>query len=229
VESAGLAVLPGTTQKREPPEPDILCQIVGAGKVAFELVEILDEDFAGLVSEQIRLQNALHRAARATPNSETLAPFANALVYVRFRRNVGARRREGAIPALFAFLDGLSSGFVGDVMLPEDLELSGIVKSLRVSRGDYPRGPHFQVEAAQFISNPVVKRLMAKFAKRYSTGHPLELLAFYELHPAGPPELWMSAVRDYVNENIERSQFSRVWIFDAETNLVLFPSEANVP
>jgi hypothetical protein len=40
---AGLTVRDGTINSREFPEPDILCDVVGEGAVAFEMTEILDQ------------------------------------------------------------------------------------------------------------------------------------------------------------------------------------------
>ncbi len=53
-EIAGLRVREGSVVSRPPPEPDILCELVGEGLVAFELVEIVDSDLAESVSVAIR-------------------------------------------------------------------------------------------------------------------------------------------------------------------------------
>ncbi len=51
---AGLRVREGSVASRPPPEPDILCELVGEGLVAFELVEIVDPDLAESVSVAVR-------------------------------------------------------------------------------------------------------------------------------------------------------------------------------
>jgi hypothetical protein len=42
----GLPVASESIRSRPPPEPDILCDVAGEGLVAFELVELIDEDLA---------------------------------------------------------------------------------------------------------------------------------------------------------------------------------------
>jgi hypothetical protein len=221
--ASDLPVHPTTVQNRRPPEPDILCEIDGVGPHAFELIEIIDADFARLTSDQLRLDGSLREAARQVSNE--LASFSNALVYVRFVGDANARRREAAIPLLFSFLRSLPPGFGGDVTIPQGTDLAATVRSVRVSRGDFPPGPHFQVEAGSFIGDPIIERLAGKFSKRYATNHQVDLLAFYEMHPVRPPETWIADVGRYVATNLTQSQFSRVWIFDVGEKRVLFRSD----
>jgi hypothetical protein len=46
VDRSKLPVVPASVESRKPPEPDILCEIAGEGKVAFEMVELCDADIA---------------------------------------------------------------------------------------------------------------------------------------------------------------------------------------
>ena len=54
IKRSGLPVILGTVETRHPPEPDIRCQVVMAGFVAFELVEICDETIAKTVNDQLK-------------------------------------------------------------------------------------------------------------------------------------------------------------------------------
>ena len=49
-ERSGLPIGPNSIEKREPPEPDILCEVTGKGHVAFEIKEMCDEPIAKVVS-----------------------------------------------------------------------------------------------------------------------------------------------------------------------------------
>ena len=44
-EVAPFTVLPGSIKSRNPPEPDILCQIENQGPVGFELTELIDQAY----------------------------------------------------------------------------------------------------------------------------------------------------------------------------------------
>jgi hypothetical protein len=223
VEAQALPIKGDSVQKRPPPEPDILCQVDGLGSLAFELVEIINSDLARWVNEQIRLEKALQLSADSGPSSHALSDsFRDGLIYVRWQGNVGAGQRERSIPELFEFLLSLADGFQGNVEPPAGSLLSGIVRSVRVSRGDYGPGPHFQVEAGGMIANPILECLRSKLRKGYRTEHHIELLAYYELHPVGPPAMWLEKVQSFLGENLAESPFCRVWVFDvAKRNILL--------
>ena len=42
----GLSIVPGSIENREPPQPDIYCEIEGEGPMAFELTEFVADSFA---------------------------------------------------------------------------------------------------------------------------------------------------------------------------------------
>ena len=141
-EVAKLRIIPNTIQKTDPPKPDIWCRLEREGPVAFELVEVIDSGLAADVGEQIRVQESLRRASR--DSAAGLDSTHDALIFVRFQRNAGVVTRESSITSLFAFLRELPPGFAGDVNVPSAARLRRSVKALRVTRGDFPPGPHFR-------------------------------------------------------------------------------------
>ncbi len=233
-EVAKLRIIPNTIQKTDPPKPDISCELESEGPVAFELVEVIDSGLAADVGEQIRVQESLRRASR---DSAGLESFHDALIFVRFQRNAGVVTRESSITSLFAFLRELPPGFAGDVNVPSAARLRRSVKALRVTRGDFPPGPHFQVEAGRWLKDPIVECLKNKFKKRYVTDNSIELLAYYDFHPSGLAEAHIPAVREYLKANIIGSPFTRVWVYTMDTKAVLYesprtpngPAECNRP
>jgi hypothetical protein len=221
-EVAKLRIIPNTIQKRDPPEPDISCELEGEGPVAFELVEVIDSRLAADVGERIRVQESLRRASR-DPGAG-LESFGDALIFVRFHRNAGVVTRESSIAALFGFLKELPLGFAGDVDVPTAARLWRSVKALRVTRGNFPPGPHFQVEAGRWLKDPIVECLRNKLKKRYETDDSIELLVYYDFHPSGLAETYIPAVREYVGANIIGSPFTRVWVYATDAKTVLYES-----
>jgi hypothetical protein len=65
-----------------------------------------------------------------------------------------------------------------------------------------------------------------KFAKRYRTDAPIELLAYY--FGASPPSeaKWDSEVRAFLSVELPRSEFRRVWLFNGFTNslVLVYPA-----
>jgi len=43
-----------TVENRKPPEPDILCEVRGRGRVAFELVDLIDQGLARTTARAVR-------------------------------------------------------------------------------------------------------------------------------------------------------------------------------
>ena len=218
-QSAKLQIPPKSIEKRDPPKPDICCELAEYGRTCFELVETIDTSLAQAVAGQFRLQETLRDEA-----TRVLRGFADALIFVRYVRSALVQHRVQSVPALVAYLGGLAAGFEGDVMVPAGSSLSVTVRSVHVTRGGFV-GPVFQVEAGTFISDPVIERIKSKFNKRYETENRIELLAFYELQPTQRAEMKLPEVEAFVQANLHASQFSRVWIFDVGNRTVLFSSD----
>ena len=217
IECAGLDVAQGSIEKLQPPAPDIQC-LLGADLTCFELVEILDSQLARAVGNALTFQQCLAAAANGQ-----LPALTNALIFVSFVDTSTTAKKSDAIPTLMTTLQALPAGFHGDVSLDTDSALRGVVRKMRVTRGEFV-GPIFQVDAATFISDPVIERINSKLQKQYKTSSRLELLAFYELHPTQRAEYQLPAVGEFVHNNLNSSQFDRVWVFDAENGVVLYCS-----
>ena len=216
---AGLSVAPETIEKLQPPEPDIRCVLAENGPTRFELVEIIDPRLARVVGNQRTLQRRLADAA-----ANCLLPtLTDALIFVRFEDTSTAAQRGDTIQPLMATLQALPAGFLGDIPLEDLRAVHGVVRKVGIKRGRFV-GPVFQVDGATFVTDPIIERIDGKFRKRYATADRLELLAFYDFHPTERAEYELPAVVEFIRNNLHSSQFSRVWVFDAENRAVLYCS-----
>jgi hypothetical protein len=220
VESAGLVVPSESIQKRQPPDPDIQCELDEFGSTCFELVEIVDRKLARAVGNQLAVAPRISDAAE----SLGLSGFSDALISVRFVDTAGSAKRNSAIPLMIAWLQQLRPGFQGRVIIENDPKLRAAVQSVRIARGNFA-GPCFQIDGATFVFDPVIEEIRGKFTKRYETGNRLELLAYYELHPTQRAELRLPEIEEFVRNNLQCSPFSRIWIFDAGNRAILLSSE----
>jgi hypothetical protein len=229
--TGALMIREASVEKRHPPEPDLFCIIEGSGAAAFELVEIVDNELAEMANNQVRLDGVLHDAAAHMGQrvaSDLGRTLGDALILVRFAQ-VSLRERESAISPLLRFLAELPPGTAGELQIGRQGGMAS-VESIRITRGNYPPGPHFQVEAVRSIADPIVERLQNKYTKRYETRHPTHLLAYYDLHPASPPDIWLSDARNFIRSNWATAPFARVWIMDAtEPRILLDLSPETTP
>ena len=212
-----LNVVLTSTEARNPPEPDVVCETGnGEEQVAFELVEIIDDSWASLTSGQFRDATSLRNAYKSSTDDQRIAldgRLGNALVYVSFCAGIPAKRRRAAVSGILEYLSTISPDFTGDWKPPAGCALHNTVRSVRTSRGDFP-GPEFDVEAVSSIGDPTVDTIRTKWAKQYSSPHPIELLAYYALQPQAPDALWLPTLESFLRDNWGESPFRRVWLFD---------------
>ena len=69
---SGLLIDPCSVEKRQPPEPDILCWVNGTGHVAFELTEICNERIARAINELPKQDNSESELIRLDPRNPIL-------------------------------------------------------------------------------------------------------------------------------------------------------------
>jgi len=92
IERSGLQIDPKSIQKRNPPEPDLVCEHAAEGSVAFELVNLCDPELAKVVA--------------AGPNARTDA-FSTSDPSARIVKNKLAKTYNSAHPIdLLIYADG---------------------------------------------------------------------------------------------------------------------------
>lgn len=102
-----MKVVEGTIQRRDPPEPDILCDVEGVGPVAFELTECLEEELARNAADKVKLERLLSERYATLPSdaiAKIAASVGNALVYLVFRRGVTLHAKMKTVPGILEML-----------------------------------------------------------------------------------------------------------------------------
>ncbi len=214
-----LGIIPEPIEKREPREPDILCKIRAEGPVAFEMVEIIDQDVAKRYNDMLDLSRQLTEKYEGLPHpahARLSATLGNALVHVCFSHDASMVARRRAVPAILQFLATVAPEFFGECNRP----VAG-VDSIRIARGRF-NGPCFDVDAGGSVGDPTIARLREKFGKTYETKTAIELLVHYELNPMFPDAVWLPGVRNLAATELNASPFRRVWIYDVGYNAVKF-------
>ncbi|MDD5085885.1 MAG: hypothetical protein PHE61_07595 [Candidatus Omnitrophica bacterium] len=209
--------------KREPPEPDILCNLSDGSVLALELVECIDDSLAQSIYGPIRLNEALYSELDKFPSEKKRlfkAKYGDALMGISFNEGISARKKESSIPGIFDYLLSLGSSVEGEFELRSHRCLKDAVRSITVERGIV--GPMFYVESATFSSDPCRERIREKFNKNYETKSAIELLAYYKLQLELPKERWLPSVQEFLRDNIQDSAFRRVWIYSVNKDMVIF-------
>ena len=113
IERSGLAIVSGSIESRNPPEPDMLCNVIGEDCIAFELKEVCDEviaketsDFRRGKSEELpymRLGFSLDDLMRYARNKEYLSNHPMELIFYISGRTV--YRSSEVIPKIRLYFD----------------------------------------------------------------------------------------------------------------------------
>lgn len=210
-------------EKRKSPEPDVLFHSAAGISTAFELVELIYQDYAGGIGLLIATKTALHTYYEALPSTQREIfdhKYSNALLYFRFHPSLTFKRRRAAFSVIFDHLLVVPDGFTGDA-LDGDAALSSVLDGVSISRGRF-NGPIFDAESIGWIGDPAVPAIRGKFAKTYSTPYPVELLAYIETNPMFPDEVWLADLEEFLGAQVRPLPFRRIWVFHIGRNEVVF-------
>jgi hypothetical protein len=181
---AGLTVRDGTINSRESPGPDILCDVVGEGAVAFEMTEILDQRSKQVMATMMSARETLVGHLSTLTISDQLifqSKFASKEIKVGFRQDKPLRALQAVIPKLYEWLTHAVADDVhsDDVRMPTDLEtairhvsilspgprrwprkvtLDGHTPShraLRLLRRENPKWKFVEVRSCKYLNNIV--------------------------------------------------------------------------
>jgi hypothetical protein len=113
-----------------------------------------------------------------------------------------------------------NAGFEGEFSIQDE---NAEIAHANVKRRQGLAGPHFRVLSAGFYEPVPLDAIDEKFEKKYEGEAPLELLAHYDRQHA-PLEEQLAELGTFVEANIARSSFRRVWIFDRHSQRICYPN-----
>ncbi|MEJ8855927.1 hypothetical protein WKW79_15210 [Variovorax robiniae] len=217
-----MGLLPhGTFTSQPEPEPDILYVAADGTSQAFELVEIIDQDYSASLGQSFITKDACNAYLDNLPAPQATAfrsAFRNADIALTFCDNMSGRRRKNALPAIFRHLAVLPDGFTGDVFKGGN-PLKTILSYAHIGRGSFA-GPIFNTTSVTWVGDPSVDALKGKMAKRYTPQGQLNLLAYIDGNPMFPDDVWLADLEDYLGTLDTECQFARIFIYDCGTSTV---------
>jgi hypothetical protein len=220
---AGLQVVPGTISQPDP--PDIVCEIVGKGPLAVELVSIDAPETRSRLDNMSAMDDAWSRALATQPTetqTSIVAETADVFFSIVFDSQAGLRDRTKALRAVQEFLLQ-HSGYVGALPL-NVVGRNHRIASATIHRGHVTRGPKFSHFSAGRWLPPQVSVVKAKLRPgRYQKSDiPIELFA-YAVHDE--PDLAIGSLEQLQNviaEQLPVSVFRRAYVFDLGFRRLLF-------
>jgi hypothetical protein len=215
-DAAALKIVPDTVCQPDPPAPDLIAELEGEGRVAFELVRLNDPDQLtrlSLMQQTPQFLQAEFAALPAKCHEDLRAKYTDGIITIHFRGAVDFEQRRKALPFIWETLAAQPVGFAGKVDL-WDLGAPDAVELIWVNRGKTPGGvPYFKTQTAGYVLPLVADRIGEKLQKRYQCTEPLDLLAYVhwgELAHANAAD----EIADVVTRHLFGSQFRQVWVYE---------------
>ena len=116
---------------------------------------------------------------------------------------------------------------VAEVLL-QNLDSSGCrveTSNTRRSQVTFEVGVQEPCDAVEIRRRLFAGRLNPRIASGLDLADaPIDLLAYYQMHPTARAEYELLGLDDYVRVNLASSSFSRVWVFDADNRKLLYRS-----
>ncbi len=223
VEIASLDIDLGSVRKLESPSPDIFCRTASNEALAFELTELLDNNFAhgmGRHFEDKKLLEKLHENLPSDKREQFYALYHDADLQFRFNPKTTHNILKQRIPLAFDELLNQPEHFQGEITTFDNRKLCEVLRFIRVNRG--VQGPLFDIESYIRMGDPVVDRLRDKFEKKYESSCPIELLAYIDGNLKFPDNVWKPGVVQFLERCSGYGQFRKVWIVDVCAKIVHF-------
>ena len=213
VVEAELPVIPGSIEKRAPPEPDIRCRLRDGSAVAFELVEICNPENAGFMPIARRQHAAIVAAhAALSPSSRAAfdARFVNAPLSFSFRRGTSLAQIRRILPKLLAEVVALPPA---DEYRSFSNAVGAVVASVRhAGRPNGIDSVSFSI-GGNFQPAIPLRALASHLDRKYRSDAPCELLAHFGAWAQGGDRNYRQAFLDLFEQR-GLGQFRRVWVLD---------------
>jgi hypothetical protein len=215
----GLNIRVDSIVSREPREPDILCEEMARGPLAFELAEILDQASMKVMATMMRAREVL-QAFPSTLSAPELrrfqSKFAAKQIKVGFKQDRLLRGLESVIPNLYEWLIHTLPDDAYGYAVPLPLELQAEIEYVSIL---FPGPPFIDVAFGVSIADATIAAVSRKVTvKEYLSIAPIELLVYAHDQPLIQYETWRStvaaAVIPLMDESIARGHIRRVWIYD---------------
>jgi len=211
----------GTFSSRPSPEPDILFMPDNGSPQAFELVEIIDSDFSRSMGAQLSTKNTCQEHLDTLPDDQAAAfrrLYSDADIFIGFRDSLTLRQRKNSLVKVFEHLMGLPAGFVGEAFA-DGGPLYEVIDRIAIYRGQFI-GPLFDAPSVVRVGDPTVNAIASKMAKTYQVKGTLSLLAYIDINPMFPDEVWLSDLDKYFLTLDEACQFQGVYVYDCRSKSI---------
>lgn len=219
---ARLEVDLSSIEKMDPPYPDIRCRAEDGRTLHFEISEILDPEYAALLTRfrDGRLAAKGYYERLSEPKLSVFNErFADSSIFLNYVNDATSRQRDQSLPAIFDFLLSLPPNRPKAVEFEESLP-SPIVERIAVYRDHGPSKPLFESAFGTNTNASALTVVKKKVKKTYRADGSVSLLAFWYEQPMLPDDVWQADVERYIEDSLHGSIFVDCWVYDWSSRTV---------
>ncbi len=225
-------------EKREPPEPDILCKTVDGEMLAFEIVIGIDRSLASFIYGSYELVNSFYDELESLPvnqNKRIKSIYGNASINVVFKEDISLEQKRNATRKILLSLisddnekrlERINKSLPSLIVTKYDLAVKPSLKEIIDCIILYPHkqdsGLSFDITEPLSIDDQIEKLLKQKIDSSYRTSCETELLAHYELQIEFPLEDWVLPAFNSVSERLNESVFQRIWLYSVADDKIVY-------
>jgi hypothetical protein len=211
--AAGFQIVPESVTQPDP--PDILCEVTGIGRVAFELVQLDGREELSRMSD-FRDSGHLWAEISRDLGSDVRQRHSNVQINVCFQTGAGQRMRRKIFSQMVARLNSLPASFSGDLF---EENPSGL-ESAQIRRFNIDSGPSIREVSASGPVGVDLTRIDAKVSHyKEGWGVRAELLAYSRW--GMPFSDQHTGAEEYLAGRFPAGIFSRAWIFELTSRRIL--------
>jgi hypothetical protein len=222
VEISRLPIIDDSIRKMPEPLPDIECQDSSGNKLAFELVELLDENFAVMFDWTVVGKFLIYSLYDGLPPDLKDALdklYAHADIYFTFKEGVTKNKVRQQMTEVFRELLNLPSDLT-EVRTFSNKKVASLIKEIMILRSSV-NGPMFSINAVARMGDPTPGALFQKFTKTYQTNYPIELVAYIDGNPM-VESVWRPSTEEFFEDNKQFGTFQKIWIIDLNKRSIEF-------
>ncbi|MBB3103744.1 hypothetical protein [Azomonas macrocytogenes] len=200
----------GELFSKAPPEPDILYKGHDGSIIAFELVEITDQDLECAINKGLSLKNECISCMESLSSEKRIKfdlLYDDADISFDIKAMTIPKVRE-TLPRFFDGLLDLPSGFSGHVKVNS--------YDVSISRGRF-KGPCFNPIQSTFIADETESTISKKLNKKYTHQGDIRLLAYISTDLTLPG--WRANLDRFLGLlNSQTCQFKKIYVYKCGTD-----------
>lgn len=218
-------------KKKQPPEPDIECEIESGEKISFELVECVDNRIMKKWSDYIKLKKLLKLEIRNLSEDEKRElsqKYKGMNMLIVLKDNFSIRKKETSIKDILQYLLKRKKD-ISDIFGVFKTRSIEVLKEVYIYKQEkFNKFPDIDLPGiVTDFEEHSLKMIKNKLNKNYQTKNKIELLAYYhfqhDINVLGKKNF--INVKKFIQENISQTSFTRIWLYSYVKEMVIYSYE----